>query len=283
MRIDAHQHFWLYNTTDYVWMGAGMDRLRRHHTPDDLSPILKEAGVDGTVAVQARQMVEETEYLLGLAHRHEWILGVVGWLDFGSGSLDADLGRYGGETKLKGLRELIHDQADSEYAVSDEHVRAISRLSRYRLTYDLLLRPQHLEPATRLADIFPQQPFVIDHIAKPKIAEGALDPWRTAIREIAKREHVYCKLSGMVTEADWTAWRPEQIYPYLDVCIEAFGPNRLMIGSDWPVCTLAGEYGEVIGLVTDYLAALTPSEQEQILGKTAVEFYGLAPEEGGNL
>ena len=283
MTVDAHQHFWSYNESDYVWMGEGMDILRHDHTPEDLAPLLRDAGVAGTVAVQARQMVQETEYLLALSHQYDWIHGVVGWLDFKSGNLEADLERYSGDDKLKGLRELIHDMPDPEYAVSRQHTEAIRRLGSYNLTYDLLLRPEHIEPATRLVDAFPRQLFVIDHIAKPDIAGGAIEPWRSAITEIAKREHVYCKLSGMVTEANWHSWRYEQMVPYLDICLEAFGPERLMVGSDWPVCTLAGEYGAVMAVVTDYVSSLTRSEQQRVLGQTSVEFYGLAPRRGSYL
>lgn len=283
MQIDAHQHFWSYNEHDYVWMGTDMDGLKRDFAPNDLAPLLKSIGAAGSVSVQARQMVEETEYLLGLAHKYDWILGVVGWLDFRSKSLEADLDRFGSDGKLKGLRELIHDMPDPEYCVSSEHKQAINRLGRHNLTYDLLLRPEHIEPATRLVDAFPQQPFVIDHIGKPDIAREEIDPWRARMKEIARRENVYCKLSGMVTEAQVNNWTAEQFVPYLDHCLEVFGSSRVMIGSDWPVCTLAGDYQAVMGIVMDYATSLSTSEQSQVLGKTCAEFYGIPPEKGGTL
>ncbi len=275
MKIDSHHHFWNYNERDYVWMGPGMERLRRDHTPRDLRPLLDTLGIDGTVAIQARQMECETEYLLDLASRHSWILGVVGWVDFGSDSLPERLETYAKNKKLRGVRELIHDMPDPEYAVRHDHVEGVRLLARHDLTYDLLLRPRHLEPATRLVDIYPDQPFVIDHIAKPDIAAGEIALWREGIREIAKRPNVCCKLSGLVTEAGWDSWLPEQLHPYIDVCLDAFGHKRLMMGSDWPVCTLAGSYEAVVGVVFDYVRRLTEEERRAILGETCARFYGL--------
>jgi L-fuconolactonase len=275
LRIDAHQHFWRYNPTDYVWMNDAMGVLRRDYLPDDLEPLLNAAGMDASVAVQARQMVEETAWLLRLADRHAFILGVVGWVDFASPELEAQLERFGAHPKLKGVRELIHDMADVDYALSAEHVRAMSLLARSRLTYDLLLRPPHLRPATVLVDRFPNQPFVVDHIAKPDIASGATAPWERDLRALAQRPNVSCKLSGMVTECDWRRWRPEQIRPYLEIVLDAFGSERVMIGSDWPVCTLAGAYGPVMGVVTEFVSALSETERERILGGNCARFYHL--------
>lgn len=275
MRIDAHQHFWNYNPTDYVWMSDEMTVLKRDHLPDELSAMLRRIGFDGTVAVQARQMTEETDYLLGLAGAYEWIYAVVGWLDFTSEQLEEELARYAVNPRLAGLRELIHDMPDDDYALSPSHMRGVELLGRHGLTYDLLLRPQHIPAATQLVDRFANQRFVVDHIAKPDIAAGALSPWRERIAALAEREHVYCKLSGMVTEADPAGWSPEDIHPYLDICLEAFGPARLMIGSDWPVCTLAGSYAEVMRVVLEYVTRLTVDEQDAILGRTCAEFYGI--------
>ena len=278
MKIDAHQHFWSYNDTDYVWMGPGMERLRRDHTPEHLRPHLDAVGIDGTVAVQARQMERETDYLLDLASRFPWILGVVGWVDFAEDKLDTlqqRLETFAANNKLKGVRELIHDMPDTDYAVRQTHVTAVGMLSRYGLTYDLLLRPEHLAPATRLVDMYPDQPFVIDHIAKPPIASGGSGAWEEGLREIAKRPNVSCKLSGMVTEARWDAWSSQDLHPYIDVCVEAFGAERLMMGSDWPVCTLAGSYEEVMAVVMDYLSRLSKDERKAIQGATCARFYGL--------
>ena len=273
--IDAHQHFWSYNPTDYVWMTDDMGVLRRDFLPHDLKPLLSRVGLEASVAVQARQMVEETAWLLGLADRHPFILGVVGWLDFASQDLEAQLARFGAHPKLRGVRELIHDMADVDFALAEVHVQAIARLERYGLTYDLLLRPQHLRPATTLVDRFPNQPFVVDHIAKPDIRAGTMAPWASELRALAERPHVSCKLSGMVTECDWQRWTPEQIRPYVEIVVEAFGSDRVMIGSDWPVCTLAGDYLEVMSVVTDFVAELSATEQERILGGNCARFYGL--------
>jgi L-fuconolactonase len=278
VHIDAHQHFWRYNERDYVWMSEEHHRLMRDLLPENLKPLLEEIGFGGTVAVQARQMIEETEFLLDLAERHDWILGVVGWFDFhaGEAELDRQLERYSAKPKLKGARELIHDMPGYDYAVSDQHVHAISRLGPYGLTYDLLLKPPHIEPAIRLVKRFPEQLFVVDHIAKPDIRDGTMSPWREDIKLLARHENVFCKISGMVTECDWRQWRAAQTHPYIDVVLEAFGPKRSMIGSDWPVCTCAGAYNPVMRIVMDYVEQLSLNEQESVLGETCAEFYSLS-------
>lgn len=273
--IDAHQHFWNYNTTDYVWMAKGMSSLCQDFLPQDLKPLLSQAGLQASVAVQARQMVEETAWLLGLAERYPFILGVVGWLDFAARDFEEQLERFGAHPKLKGVRELIHEMADVDYALTRVHMQAITCLERHNLTYDLLLKPLHLRPATKLVDQFPNQRFVIDHIAKPDILAGTMAPWNSELRALSERPHVTCKLSGMVTECDWQRWTAEQIRPYLEVVLEAFGSNRVMIGSDWPVCTLAGQYQEVMKVVTDFIAVLSESERERILGENCARFYDL--------
>ena len=225
MKIDSHQHFWNYtaHAEDYVWMTAEYGALRRDFLPGDLAPILTDLGFDGTVAVQAREMVAETDFLLGLADRTPWILGVVGWLDLCAPEVEPMIERYAAHPKLKGLRLLIHDRPDPEFAVSPAHLRGIGWLGRHGLAYDLLLKPPHLRPATRLADQFPNQAFVVDHLAKPDITGGGLSPWLEDIRELARRPNVFCKVSGLVTTADWATWTPAQFAPYLDVVLEAFG------------------------------------------------------------
>ncbi len=275
LRIDAHQHFWGYNPTDYVWMGPEMQTLKRDYGPSELRPQLDAIGFTGSVAVQARQMETETEYLLALARVHSWILGVVGWVDFTHADLPSRLERYADNPRLKGVRELIHDMPDPDYAVSPTHLRAVGELARFKLTYDLLLRPPHLDPALRLVDHYPHQPFVIDHIAKPAIRSGEREPWEAGMRELSRRPNVWCKLSGMVTEASWTSWGAEDLTPYLDICLECFGPERLMIGSDWPVCTLAGSYQQVMSVVINWAGSLSSSERDMVLGGTCARFYGL--------
>nr|MDA3949628.1 amidohydrolase family protein [Spirochaeta sp.] len=199
MIIDSHQHFWKYNTNDYVWMEDWMTGLKTDHEPEELEPLMSEIGVTGTVAVQARQLVEETDYLLGLTRKHPWILGVVGWLDFAAPDLEEEIARYAQHEKLVGLRELIHDMDDPEYAISSVHRNAIGIIGTYDLAYDLLVRPAHIPAATQLVDSFPNQRFIVDHIAKPDIAGEEIEPWKSLIIELGRRPHVYCKLSGMAT------------------------------------------------------------------------------------
>jgi L-fuconolactonase len=275
MRLDSHQHFWQYNHADYVWMLDTMVALRRDYLPATLEPRLRAIGFDGTIAVQARQMLAESDWLLDLADGYPFIRGVVGWVDFASAQLEAELERLADRPKLRGVRELIHDMPDVDYATSDVHVRGIAKLARFGLTYDLLLKPAHIRPAIGLVRRFPDQPFVVDHLAKPDIANRVRSPWREDIQQLANHQNVFCKLSGMVTEAHWGRWRPADFRPYLDIVLEAFGPYRVMIGSDWPVCTLSGDYEDVMQIVVDYVAQLTPSERENILGNNCAGFYSI--------
>jgi len=276
MRIDAHQHFWLYNDRDYEWMDESCEPIRRDFMPEDLKPHLESLGFAGSIAVQARQTLEETEWLLALADREASILGVVGWLDLCSERIDEQLERYAPHPKLKGVRHVVQDEPDDEFVLRADFQRGISRLKDYGLTYDLLLFPRHLKPAIRLVERFPEQPFVLDHIAKPDIAGGVIAGWREAIRELAAHPNVCCKLSGMVTEAKRGNWLPEDFRPYLDIVFEAFGVQRLMIGSDWPVCLLNGDYSSVMGIVIDYVKSLPTADQEAILGGNCARFYGIS-------
>lgn len=277
MRLDAHQHFWNYteNAADYGWMSDDSAVLRRDFEPPQLEPLLHAVGFDGTIAVQARERREETDYLLALAAQYPLVKGVVGWLDLTDPTVGRELEHYTANPRLRGLRMVIHDREDVNFADSPAHRRGVGLLQRYGLTYDLLLRPQHLPAAIRLVDACPDQPFVIDHLAKPLIAKGALSPWREAFREIARRPNVACKLSGMVTEATWTSWQPSDLHPYLDVALEAFGPDRLMIGSDWPVCTCASDYVRTMQVVIAWSERLTPAERDAILGGSGARFYGV--------
>lgn len=273
MTIDAHQHFWKYNGSDYVWMEDWMSRLKSDHEPRHLKPLMDTVGIDGTVAVQARQMVSETDYLLDLAREHDWILGVVGWFDFSASDLEETIERYAENSQLVGVRELIHDMADPQYAISQTHTNAVRMIGNSHLAYDLLLRPTHIPSAIKLVDMFPNQRFIVDHIAKPDISGYEIEPWKTRITELAQRPNVYCKLSGMTTEADIDSWTSSGLHPYIDVCLEAFGPSRLMVGSDWPVCTLAGSYETTMAVVLDYLHTLSPSEQLRVFSETCTEAY----------
>ena len=275
MRIDSHQHFWNYDAAQYPWMSDAMGALRRDYLPEDLAPLLHATGFDGTVVVQARQTVEETEWLLGLADRYPTIQGVVGWVDLCSGELVRQLERLAPHPKLVGVRHVIHDEPDDRFMLRPEFRRGIGRLGEFELAYDLLLFPRHLPVALPLLDEFEDQLFVLDHIAKPAIRDGLLAPWRADLERLAERPNVFCKLSGMVTEARWSGWQPADFRPYLDVVIEAFGPGRLMIGSDWPVCTLSADYASTMSLVVEYVGALSPDTCAGILGGNCARFYGI--------
>lgn len=283
MRLDAHQHFWAYNPGDYVWMGEAHAPLRRDFLPADLAPLLKAIGFDGAIAVQARQMVEETAWLLGLADRHDLIKGVVGWVDLRSADLRHQLDRFAAHPRLVGVRHVLHDEPDDRFMLLPEFRRGIAMLREFRLAYDLLLFPRHLPVAAELVRGFPEQPFVLDHLAKPCIRDRQLSPWREDLRRLAAFPNVCCKLSGMVTEAAWNGWKPADFAVYLDTVLDAFGPRRLMIGSDWPVCRLAGAYADTMGIVSDWAGRLSASEQADILGGTCARFYRITTPDGSDI
>jgi L-fuconolactonase len=275
LHIDAHQHFWKYHPDHQTWMTSDMEVLRRDYLPDELEPLLKAIGFDGTIAVQARQMLEETEWLLKLADERDFIKGVVGWVDLRSPELHGQLERYAKHPKLAGVRHVIHDEPDDRFMLLPEFRRGIAQLREFGLTYDLLLFPKHLPIAVELVAEFPTQPFVLDHIAKPVIREGQLYPWREDLMRLAQFPNVLCKLSGMVTEAKWKQWRPEDFHRYLDIVVEAFGADRVMTGSDWPVCTLSGDYVSTMNLVIDYVRQFPAEVREGILGGNCARFYGI--------
>lgn len=273
MRIDAHQHFWNYDPAEYAWISDAMPALKRNRLPDDLKPLLDQAGFNGCIAVQARQTAEETQFLLRLAHDYEFIRGVVGWVDLCSPDVERSLESLAADPKLVGIRHIVQDEPDDRFLLREDFRRGIAALARFDLAYDVLIYPRQLPAAIEFVAQFPQQRFVLDHIAKPLIGEGVLEPWRTQIRELARNPNLYCKLSGMVTEAKWKQWRLEDFRPYLDVVFEAFGSQRLMIGSDWPVCTLSAEYADTMRLITGYIAGLSAAEQEAILGGNCARLY----------
>lgn len=274
-KIDAHQHFWEYNPQDYGWIGPEMAILRKDHLPDDLAPLLKPVGIGGTVAVQARQILQETEWLLELADRHPLIWGVVGWVDLCGPELQPQLERFSANRKFCGVRHVVQDEPDDEFMLREDFLQGLGALQAFGLTYDILVFPRHLPIARQLVSRFPDQPFVLDHIAKPSIKDRQMEPWASDIRALAAFPNITCKVSGMVTEANWHRWQPADLVPYLDIVFEAFGPARIMFGSDWPVCTVAGAYAEVVGIVQDYVNALSAEEQAAVWGKTAKGFYGL--------
>ena len=275
MRIDAHQHFWKYSAAEYPWIGGDMQRLARDFLPVELAVATAAAGIGGSVAVQARQSVEESFWLLHLADGNALIRGVVGWVDLRSDGVHADLVRLVAHDRFVGVRHVVQDEPDPRFLCCDEFLRGLRQLHPFGLTYDLLLYPHQLPAAVELVGLLPEQPFVLDHLAKPRIKAGEIDSWRRDIRALARHDNVCCKVSGLVTEADWKGWKPADFVPYLDVALEAFGPRRLMVGSDWPVCLLAGEYADGATIPREYFARLSADEQDAIWGGTAAEFYGL--------
>jgi L-fuconolactonase len=275
MAIDAHHHFWQYNPREYGWISEGMSVLRRDYLPADLRREAANVGIDGVISVQARQTIEETDWLLGLAEKNDFIRGVVGWVPLVSAGVREDLSRLAKRGKLKAVRHVLQDEPDDDYALRDDFNRGISLLKEFGLRYDILIFERQVPQAMALVDRHPNQTFILDHVAKPRIRENQLSPWRENLRQLAKRPNVYCKISGMVTEADHRTWTPPQLRPYLDVALEAFGSRRLMFGSDWPVCLLACGYRRWFQIVREFAAKLTPDEQDRIFGKTAIEAYGL--------
>ncbi|MCS1410909.1 MAG: hypothetical protein M2R45_04104 [Verrucomicrobia subdivision 3 bacterium] len=273
MKIDSHQHFWDYNPTEYPWIkGDKMNPIRRDFGLSDLRGEQVKVGLDGSIAVQARQSLKESRWLLELAEKDPRIKGVVGWVDLRSESVDVELAELSPHERFVGIRHVVHDEPDDEFMLRPDFLRGLRKLHRYGMTYDFLLFPKHLPVAIEVVKEFPEQLFVLDHISKPFIKEGILRPWYQQIAELAAFPNVYCKVSGMVTEA---AWRERDFRPYLDVVFDAFGEDRLMFGSDWPVCLLAADYDEVVGIVTDYFGQFDAATMVKVMGGNAARFYGV--------
>jgi L-fuconolactonase len=272
MIVDAHQHFWRYDPREYGWIDDRMGVLRRDFLPVDLVPHLEQAGVDATIAVQTQQTLEETRWLLQLAGEHRYVAGVVGWVDLQADDVEAQLESLR-HPRLSGIRHVVQSEPDDRFLLGAAFGRGIAALGRAGLPYDILIYPRHLPVAADFVARFPSQPFVLDHLAKPEIRSAAIDGWARDLRRLAAAPNVCCKLSGLVTEADWRTWTADQIVPYLDVAFEAFGPSRLLAGSDWPVCTLAADYSRTMAVVRDYLGRFPSAEREAVLGGNAVNVY----------
>jgi len=277
LRIDAHHHLWRYTTEEYSWIDDRMSVLQRDFTPTDLASEMAASGVYSSVAVQARQTLEETHWLLALAAKYSFIQGVTGWAPITSESFPETLETLQANPLLKGLRHVVQAEPDG-FLEADAFNRGIDAISRTNLIYEVLIFARQLPEAIRFVDRHPNQVFVLDHIAKPDIANNGFASWEPAFRELAKRQNVCCKLSGMVTEADWQTWTPELLAPYFETVLETFGPSRLMIGSDWPVINVACSYTRWWQVITQWLAPLAAGEREQIEGKTAARVYRLAPD-----
>ena len=274
-RIDSHQHFWNYDPARHGWINEDMKVIQRDFMPVDLKPLLDRNGFDGCVAVQVDQNLAENEFLLTLANANPCIKGVVGWVDLQSDTIESTLAKLHAHKKLKGFRHILQGEDDEAYMLRPAFKYGIGKLQKYGFTYDILIFPNHLRNAARLVAEFSDQWFVIDHLAKPYIKAGDIVGWRKDVQAFSGFPNVSCKVSGMVTEADWKDWKKEDFRPYLDVIVEAFGTERLMFGSDWPVCLCAADYDEVVGIVEDYFSSFPASEKAAVWGGNAMKFYNL--------
>lgn len=275
MIIDSHHHYWHYNPVEYDWIDDSMKAIRTDFLPQTLEKTILEAKVDGVISVHARQSIEETEWLLDMAYENRFMRGVVGWLPLTQDDIEVFLIKYSGEKLLKGVRHVIQGEPDSEFMLRSDFNRGISLLKKYSLVYDILILERQLPNTIKFVDRHPCQSFVLDHIAKPRIGRNELSPWRENIQELAKRKNVSCKLSGMVTEADFKHWTPAQLLPYFDVILQAFGPDRLLYGSDWPVCLVGTSYLSWADLIRKNISSFSLEEQAKIMGGNAVRIYNL--------
>lgn len=275
MHIDAHQHFWIYNPGEYGWIDDSLAVLQRNFLPEDLKPELENNGFHGSVAVQARQSLEETKWLLELADRSPTILGVVGWVDLCSPDCRTQLKQLAANPKLVGIRHIVQSEPDDRFLLRSDFLRGISMLEEFDLAYDILIYARHLPAAVEFAEKFPRHRFVLDHLAKPLIKAQEIEVWGHGIRRLAELPNVFCKLSGLVTEADWKHWKPQDIAPYLEIALDSFGPSRVMIGSDWPVCLVASSYSRTMDVVRGFLQTYSPDLGEAILGGNARRFWKL--------
>jgi L-fuconolactonase len=273
-RIDAHQHFWNYDPVEYGWMTDEMSLVKKNFLPVDLKPLLEQNGVDGTVLVQVTQSLEETRTLIKIAESNDFVKGVVGWVDFRDNNIRRRLESYKTYPKLKGFRHVLQTEVP-DFMLQPDFLNGISALRDFGFTYDILIYPKHLEAAVRFVKKFPGQRFVVDHLAKPCIKDKKIAEWETGIRLLASYPNVCCKISGMVTEADWKDWKQDEFTVYIDVIMDAFGINRVMFGSDWPMCLVAASYGDVLKIVSDYFSSFSADEQKLFFGENAINFYQL--------
>jgi len=275
MRIDAHQHFWNYNPEQHAWIDDSMQAIRRNFSPEDLKPVLTKNGFDGCVTVQVDQTEEDTNNLIRLAAENDFIKGVVGWVDLQSTNVAERLEHFAQFPNLKGFRHIVQGEADPNFLARPAFRNAIKHLQRFGFTYDILIYPHQLKAAIDFAAAFPEQPFVLDHLAKPYIKNGLIDEWYDDLKKLTALDNVWCKVSGLVTEADWEKHKANDFVPYIEAAIEAFGIDRLMFGSDWPVCLVAASYEVVVQIVYDVFKKFSKNEQEKFFGLNATRFYNL--------
>ena len=275
MKIDSHHHFWKYDPVTYSWMNEKMGVLKKDYQPEDLKAEINSSNIDGVISVQADQSMRETDDLLKHANEHSFIQGVVGWFPLAEPELEGLLERYASNPWLKGVRHVVQDEPDDRFILGNAFNAGIRRLKPHNLVYDILIYERQLGVSIEFVDRHPGQVFVLDHVAKPRIGDQVIEPWKTQMFDMAKRENVYCKLSGMATEADWQSWTKEDLWPYIEIALEAFGPARMMLGSDWPVARLAVEYGDWINLCRESISSLSETERALVEGGVAAQAYDL--------
>ncbi|MEO8766388.1 MAG: amidohydrolase family protein [Ginsengibacter sp.] len=275
LKIDAHQHFWNYEPVKHGWISDDMSAIRKDFLPKDLLPVLRRNDFDGCVLVQVDQTENETSFLLELAKQNDFVKGVVGWIDLESETIETRLAYYKQFEKLKGFRHILQGEKDRAHMLKPQFINGIRALKQFEFTYDILIFPDQLKYTKALVELLPAQQFVIDHLAKPYIKAKKINEWKEDIQQLAQYENVYCKISGMVTEADWQGWGEKDIFPYIDVVVDTFGTDRIMYGSDWPVCLVAAAYSEVVNVARAYFSSFTQNEQDNIFGQNAINFYNL--------
>jgi L-fuconolactonase len=275
MQVDAHQHFWKYDPVRDSWITEDMSAIRKDFLPSDLGKLLNENDMNGCITVQSDQSEAENDFQLANANHHDFIMGIVGWVDLQSPDVEKRLEHYSQFRKMKGFRHVLQGEQQRDMMLNDAFKRGIGLLHKYGFTYDILIYPDQLSFSKELVSLFPDQKFVIDHLAKPDIRAQRFEGWKENIAAFKPFENVYCKVSGMVTEADWKNWNLEDFKPYLDVIVQTFGTDRIMFGSDWPVCLVAASYKEVLAIVRDYFSSFSKEEQQKIFGKNAINFYNI--------
>ena len=275
LKIDSHQHFWKYNTGDYQWIDDKMEVLKRDFLSEHLAEEQRKWDFDGSISIQARQNEQENKFLLNQSENNPLIKGIVGWIDLRANNVEEQLSNASKFVKFRGVRHVIHDEPDIDFMLDPAFLNGISKLQQFGLTYDILIFTQHLPNTIKMVGKFPDQKFVLDHIGKPLIRDKILEPWSSMIKILGGFPNIYCKISGMITEADWNSWKQSDFKPYIDIVYEAFGEDRLMIGSDWPVCRLAGGYGQVMGIVEKYFSNFPENIQEKIFSGNCLDFYNI--------
>ena len=275
MKIDAHHHFWQYDPVEYSWMNEQMGILKENYGPEDLLKQIQKVGIDGVVSVQASQSLKETDKLLSHAEVHNFIKGVVGWFPLADSNVESVLNRYSSNPLLKGVRHVVQDEPDDRFIMGADFNRGVSLLKELNLVYDILIFEKQLAASIEFVDLHPDLVFVLDHVAKPRMKDALFEPWASQMKDLSKRENVFCKLSGMATEANWQDWSVDDLQPYMETALECFGPERMMFGSDWPVARLAVEYENWVKICRNFISTLSTDEQIMIEGKNAVEIYKL--------